>query len=309
MNLIPYISIVIPLYNEALNLQPLYNELIKVLDENNLVYEIIFVDDGSHDKSFEIIKQLSSKDKRVNGISLSRNFGHQTAIMAGIAKANGETVITMDADLQHPPRLIPKLYAKYKQGFDIVNTRRTYHEKTGFLKKITSALFYKIINFLAEIRIEPASSDFRLMSRKVTDAFNQIQERDRFTRGLVGWMGFSQAVVSYCARSRYSGKSKYTVIKMLRFAIDGITSFSSKPLRMSLYLGLLVFLIGVIYAVFIIVSYVNGATVEGWTSTILTILFIGGFQLLSIGIVGEYIARIFNEAKGRPHYFLKDSTY
>lgn len=302
------LSIVIPLYNESENLNELYSLLSDNLESFNNSYEIVFVDDGSADNSFEIIKQLSLKHNYIRAISLSRNFGHQTAIYAGLSNSRGEAVVMMDADLQHPPSVISELYQQYLNGYDIVNTKRIDTKKIGIFKNFTSKIFYRIINTLSDIHIEPSSSDFRLMSRKAVDAFLRIEERDRFTRGLVSWMGFKQTVVNYSAPARYAGKSKYTLKKMTRFALDGITSFSSKPLRISFYAGFIIFIAALIYAIYIIISYFNGKTFTGWASMMLIILLIGGVQLLSIGIIGEYIARVFNESKARPVYFIKDAV-
>lgn len=302
------LSIVIPAYNEEQNVLPLYRELIAVLKNLDHDYEIIFADDGSKDNTFEEVKKLSSQDGKVSGISLSRNFGHQVAIMAGLQQSKGDIVVMMDADLQHPPEVIPHLIEEQKKGFDIVNTRRIDAKGTGAAKKTSSKFYYSILNKFSEIKIEPAAADFRLMTRKAVNAFLRFEERDRFTRGLVSWMGFRQCIIEYKASERLAGKSKYTVKKMFRFGMDGITSFSSKPLRISFYIGLIVFLIGIAYAVYAIIEHFTGSTVPGWTSMLVTVLLIGGFQLLSLGIIGEYIARIFNETKARPLYFIKDRT-
>ena len=302
------ISIVIPAFNEEQNIIALYNELISVLQKISFRYEIIFVDDGSRDNTFNEIKKIAEKDKCVSGISLSRNFGHQIAIMAGLQQSKGDLVIMMDADLQHPPEIIPLLIEEQLKGFDIVNTKRIDAAGTGIAKKATSKLFYSLMNKLSDVRIEPAAADFRLMTRKAVDAFLQLEESDRFTRGLISWMGFKQTVVEYKASERFAGKSKYTIKKMFRFGIDGITSFSAKPLRISFYIGLFVFIIGLIYSAYAIVKFILNETVPGWTSMLVSVLIIGGIQLLSIGIIGEYIARIFNEAKGRPLYFIKEKV-
>jgi dolichol-phosphate mannosyltransferase len=304
----PEISIVVPVFNEAGNIGPLYERLKTVLDGLGLRYELVFADDGSRDASFEQIRALSQSDPVVKGLSLSRNFGHQVALLAGIRHASGKVVITMDGDLQHPPELIPKLYHEYLAGFDIVNTIRQDPPETGRFKKLSSRWFYSLMNRLSEVRIEPASADFRLMGRKAVTAFLEIPERDRFTRGLVSWMGFRQQVLPYQAEPRFSGKTKYTLFRMLRFAWDGITSFSSRPLRLSFYAGTVVSLLAMLYGLYAVISYLSGKTLEGWTSILVSVLFIGGLQLLSLGIVGEYISRIFNEAKGRPLYFIKDQT-
>jgi glycosyltransferase involved in cell wall biosynthesis len=302
------ISIVIPLFNEETSIELLYNKLIAIINDIKSNYEIVFVDDGSFDNSFEIIKKLSKKDKCIRGLSLSRNFGHQVALLAGIEHSGGNAVITMDADLQHPPEVIKLMYNKYLEGYDVINTRRIDSKKIGFFKKISSKYYYKLINILSNVKIETSSSDFRLMNRKAINAFIKIRERDRFTRGLVSWMGFKQTTIEYHALPRLSGKSKYTFRKMTHFALDGITSFSSKPLRLSFYLGLIVFFVGFIYAIYAIIKYYSGTSSPGWASILISVLIIGGIQLLSIGIIGEYIARIFNESKGRPIYFIKEKT-
>jgi dolichol-phosphate mannosyltransferase len=302
------LSIVVPCFNEGKNIEQLYNQILPVLNNICSHYEIIFVDDGSKDNTFGVIKEIAEKNKNVIGLSLSRNFGHQVAIMAGLQHSKGDLVAMMDADMQHPPEIIPQLILEYEKGFDIVNTKRIDSNDTGFFKKISSGCFYRIINFLSDVKIEPAAADFRLMTRKAVNAFLQLEEKDRFTRGLVGWMGFKQSIVEYHASSRFAGKSKYTFKKMFRFGMDGVTSFSSKPLRISFYAGFIVFLAGLIYALYAIVQNIKGETVQGWTSILVSVLIIGGIQLLSLGIIGEYIARIFNEAKARPLYFIKDKT-
>lgn len=303
------LSVVIPAYNEEQNVFPLYQELTIVMEATGFDYEVIFVDDGSRDNTFDEIKKLSVQNKKVSGISLSRNFGHQVAIMAGLQQSKGNLVVMMDADLQHPPEIIPLLIEEQKKGFDIVNTRRLDAKGTGALKKGTSKLFYGILNRLSDVRIEPAAADFRLLTRKAADAFLKFEERDRFTRGLISWMGFRQSIVEYTASARHSGKSKYTFKKMLQFGMDGITSFSSRPLRISFYTGLVLFIAGLTYAIYAIARNIHGDTVPGWTSILVSVLIIGGFQLLSLGIIGEYIARIFNETKARPIYFIKDKTH
>ncbi len=298
------LSIVIPAYNEEKNILPLYQKICRVL--NNLEFECIFVDDGSSDNTFNEIKKISKKDKRIKGISFSRNFGHQTALLAGLKESENEIVISMDADGQHPPEIIPKLTEEYKKGFDIVNTRRISTADAGFFKRLSSKWYYLLLNALTDVKIEKNSSDFRLMSRKAVDAFLQIDEKDRFTRGLIKWIGFKQSIIEFEAPKRMHGKSKYTLRKMLRFAFDGITSFSSKPLKFSMITGILSILAGFIYSIYILIMYFSGNTTPGWASMMLVILILGGFQLLSIGIIGEYISRIFNEAKNRPHYFIKE---
>ncbi len=303
-----HISIIVPLFNEDGNIQVLYDALLPVLEKISEEYEIIFVDDGSKDRSFELISKICLQNNRVLGISLSRNFGHQIALTAGIEHASGDVVVTLDADMQHPPEIILDLYNKYKEGYDIVNTIRTETADSGVFKKVTSHYFYKLINNLSDIHIEPSAADFRLMNRKTVDAFLQLKEKDRFTRGIISWMGFKQAQVEYTAPNRFSGKSKYSIFKMFRFAADGITSFSAKPLRISFFAGLIVSFIGLLYAIYAVVEYFAGKTIPGWASILVSVLIIGGIQLISIGIIGEYLARVFNEAKNRPLYLVKQYT-
>jgi len=302
------ISIVIPLLNEEGNIKVLYESLLPVVEKISADYEIVFVDDGSKDSSFDIITKISQLNKRVLGISLSRNFGHQIALSAGLEHASGEAVVMLDADMQHPPEIIIDLYNKYKEGFDIVNTIRTETADVGIFKKITSYYFYKLINRLSDIHIEPAAADFRLMNRKTVNAFLQMKEKDRFTRGLVSWMGFKQAQIEYIAPQRFAGKSKYSLLKMFRFAADGITAFSAKPLRVSFFAGIIVSFTGLLYAIYAVFQYFGGKNIPGWTSILVSILIIGGIQLISIGIIGEYLARVFNEAKNRPMYLVKEYT-
>ena len=304
----PEISVIIPLYNEAVNIEALYHALDASLQPLNRTFEVLFVDDGSRDSSFELVKNLHARDNRIRGISLSRNFGHQVALTAGMQHARGGVIITMDADLQHPPEVIPDLLREYSKGFDIVNTRRLDSPETGYFKRITSRSFYRFINLVGEVSIPESSSDFRLMSRRALDSFLQFSERDRFTRGLVSWMGFRQSVITYACPPRLAGKSKYSLRRMIHFAVDGITSFSAKPLRIASYTGIVVFILGLLYAVFAIVQHFSGRTIPGWTSLLVTVLLLGGIQLLSLGIIGEYLARIFNESKARPLYFIKDQA-
>lgn len=304
----PNLSIVVPVFNEAANLEVLYSALIEVLVGTKLAYEVIFIDDGSSDKTFEVVRNLHKKDAHIKGFSFSRNFGHQVALFAGLAQAKGDIVISMDGDMQHPPSLIPDLLAKYEEGYDIVNTRRIDAEGTGLFKRLSSRWYYGMLNALSDVPIEPAAADFRLMNRKAVDALNSLPETHRFTRGLVGWMGFKQAIIPYQAAERHAGASKYTFFKMLRFGLDGIVSFSVKPLRIAFYTGVLVSIAALVYAIYAVIQHYLGATVEGWTSILVSVLFIGGVTLLSLGVIGEYIARIFNEVRRRPMYFFKDKV-
>ncbi|MCP4311113.1 MAG: glycosyltransferase family 2 protein [Bacteroidetes bacterium] len=301
------LSIVLPAYHEEDNIRYMYREILKHVSQSSS-FEIIFVDDGSRDRTFEKIRELATEDQRVRGIRLSRNFGHQTALLAGLQDAGGELVIMMDADGQHPPALIPELLKKMEEGYDIVNTIRKETEGAGALKKISSRWFYRVFNALSDVKIEPSAADFRIVNRKALEAFLSIEEQDRFTRGLVTWIGFKQAYINYKAEKRQSGASKYTLRRMRIFAVDGVTSFSSRPLRLSTTLGFITMLAGILYSVYAIVMNLLGNTNPGWTSLLLTILFLGGIQLISIGILGEYLARIYNETKRRPHFFIQERT-
>lgn len=301
MNLI---SIVVPVYNEFENLPFLDERLHKVLSGHT--YEIIYVDDGSSDGTDARIAELRKANSKVNGIILSRNFGHQIALTAGLENAKGDVIITLDGDLQHPPEVIPELLAAYEKGFDVVNTARQEHQGISFFKKYSSKLFYKLFNTFANLEIEPSSSDFRLYSRRFIDAFNRLEEKDRFIRGMVKWVGFSQTTVSFKAEDRLKGISKYNFGKMLLFSINGITSFSSKPLRIPIFFGVIFCLFSFVYGIYVMYAVLNHQTMPGWSSLIFMVMFIGGVQLISFGIIAEYILRIFNESKKRPLYIIKE---
>lgn len=302
------LSIILPVYNESENIEACYQAASNVLGLLNLSYEILVIDDGSTDDSFLKIENLARRDSRLRGIRLSRNFGHQIALSAGLDLAQGAAIISMDADLQQPPDLIPELLKKFDEGYEIVSAIRREDDSAGVLKRTTSIWFYKIFNRLSETRIEPAAVDFRLMSRKAVDAFKKLPEKTRFMRGLISWMGFKQTFVPYQGSKRHAGHSKYTFTKMISLALDGLTSFSAQPLRLSVYLGLAVSGIALLYMFYAVCVFMIGRTVPGWTSILVTVLFLGGIQLMSTGILGEYLARIFQEVKNRPLYFVADDT-
>jgi len=302
------ISLVIPLLNEEGNVNELLARLKAILEKMEKSWEIILVDDGSTDTTFQKIKNYASEDSRIVGVSLSRNFGQQIALIAGLNESRGNLIITLDADLQHPPELIPRLIEVQSEGFDIVNTKREEHQGTGKFKKWSSAGFYAILNGLSDVKLESGSADFRLFTRRALDAFLSFPEKDRFNRGLVVWMGFKQGVVSYVAPPRTQGTTNYTFKRMMRLGLDGITAFSSKPLRISAYLGIITTLVGLLYLLYALVAFLSGKTSPGWTSLIAVVVLLGGVQLLCMGIIGEYIARIYNESKNRPLFFIKDNT-
>jgi len=304
----PTYSIVVPLYEEEAVLSAFYERLRPVLDGLDGPSEVIFVVDGGADRSFEIVKELRARDERVKGIRFSRNFGHQYALTAGIDRAQGQAVIMMDGDLQHPPEAIPGLVEKWRAGAQVVNTYRERTEGIGPLKRLTAALFYGLLNRFGSIRLSPNTADFRLIDRKVAERFRVIREQARFLRGLFVWVGFRQAVVRYTAERRPAGRSKYSVKKMGRLALDGITSFSTAPLRLATVLGLIVAFLGFAYAVYALVVKLTGqAELTGWTSLIIVVLLLGGVQLITLGLIGEYIAKIYLEAKNRPLYIVDET--
>ena len=300
------LSIVVPFFNEEGNVSEVYTELNSVLNELDLDYEILLVNDGSTDNTDAEIQKVCEKDEHILGVSLSRNYGHQIALIAGLEHAKGDLILSMDGDLQHPASLIKSLIEKANSGFDVVNTIRIDEEGIKAGKQFSSKWFYKILNAVSDVPVRKSSSDFRLMNRKSLNAFLKMKEKDRFNRGLVSWMGFKQAFIEFEARPRQNGKSKFTPKKMWSFAGDGIFAFSSKPLRVSFYLGVGVSILSLVYIAYSVVQYFLGNTVPGWTSLLVTVLFLGGIQLLSIGIMGEYIRRIFNEVKDRPLYFVQE---
>ncbi|UCD30600.1 MAG: glycosyltransferase family 2 protein [Planctomycetota bacterium] len=291
------LSIVIPCFNEAENVDQLYKQLQPVADEIDSEVEFVFVDDGSMDTTFEQLKALADKDKRIQVISLSRNFGHQAALTAGIDHAGGDAVVFMDADLQHPPQLIPRFVEKWQQGYDLV-----YAHREG----VKPRLGYRIINTLMKVRVPAESADFKLMDRRVVQAFRQMPERSRFIRGMISWLGFKQIGIGYQQAQRFAGRRTYTVRQTAKMALDAILAFSTIPLRMASVLGLVTLLAGLAYAVYIIYAKFAGWSVTGWTALILTVLILGGVQLICLGVIAEYIGRIFEEVKNRPLYVVRE---
>jgi glycosyltransferase involved in cell wall biosynthesis len=301
------ISIVLPVYNEQDNVGLIYQRLTTEMERLGEPYELLFVDDGSSDGSLGVLTDLCQVDPHVRAISLSRNFGHQIAISAGLEHASGQAVIVMDADLQHPPEVVPELIAQWKAGFDVVVTVRAGVEHAGLFKRVSAAAFYNILNRICDIKLTPNTPDFRLMDRRVVDTLLRMPERARFLRGLVNWVGFKQTAVEFVASPRLHGKTKYPLSQMVRFSVDGVTAFSSAPLRLSSYMGLLAALASVPYAIWAVYSrlFTNDA-VHGWASVIVAVIFLGGVQLIAIGILGEYLGRIYEEVKGRPLYVARE---
>ncbi len=300
------ISLTIPVYNEDTNLVNLYSNIKDNLDDK-YNFEIIFIDDGSSDKSLDVIKELKLKDKRVKYISFSRNFGHQYALKAGLDYALGDCVISMDSDLQHPPMMISKLLKEWGNGSKIVYTKRKNESDIPVLKFITSKLFYFFLNILSNVKLEYGIADFRLLDRQVVDVVKKSNESALFLRGLVAWTGFSSKYIMYQPARRFSGKTKYSLSKMVNMAIDAVTSFSVLPLRFATMVGFLISLATGLYAIYAVIVWLNGYDVIiGWPSVIVSILFIGGMQLMMLGILGEYISKIFLESKKRPLYVIRE---
>lgn len=300
------LSIILPAFSEEENIAFIYREIVSLNLLNAELTEMIFVDDGSQDGTFEIVKSLAQKDKRVKGIRFSRNFGKQVALMAGLSESTGDVTITMDTDGQHPASFIAELIAEYEKGFDIVNTSRRKTAGEGWLKRVTSRGFYRILNMLSDQKVESSQTEFRLMNRNALDAFLHFNERDQYHNGLVSWMGFRQSSLCFEAPERHSGTTKFNLRKLFSHGLNGITSFSTRPLRISFMVGLVVMFISLGYGTYAILNFFFGTTNSGWTSLMFVILFLGSVQLFSIGIIGEYIARLFRETKKRPHYFIQE---
>lgn len=304
------ISIVIPIYNEALNINLLYERLIKVLLSMGVTYELIFVNDGSKDNSISLIKFLAAQHHEVKYIDLSRNFGHQIAVSAGLDKTTGKRVVIIDADLQDPPELIADLYAKMNEGYEVVYAKRKRRKGESFLKLLTAKLFYRILSNITSIHIPVDTGDFRLMDSKVVEALRQMPERHKFLRGQISWVGYRQTFIAYERDERHAGKTGYTYRKMFRFALDGITAFSNFPIKLVTVMGFLVSIVAFLMIIYTFyVKYFTNQDVErGWASLMVAILFLGGVQLISIGILGEYISRINTDVRKRPLYFIKESN-
>jgi dolichol-phosphate mannosyltransferase len=302
------ISLVIPAKNEEGNLKPLSEQLSGLVKNNYPRYEIIFVDDGSSDNTLPVIKELQSKNENIHYISLSRNFGHQNALKAGIDHATGDCVISMDADLQHPVSLVNEMISLWQKGNDIVYTVRKDPRTVSFFKRMSSRFFYRLLNLFSEISLEPGAADFRLIDRSVADVIRDNHEYNLFIRGYISWLGFRTAKLMYSADERLTGDTKYSFRKMMLFAADGLTSFSIRPLRIAVYAGSIISLLAFLYGLYAIYMYMfTDKVMTGWTSLLVSVLFLGGLQLLFMGFLGEYIGRIFMQTKNRPSYVIRES--
>ena len=299
------IAIVVPVYNEQDNLQEFYKRIVGVMAQEDYDYELVFVDDGSSDNSRLLIRDLVDADSRVEAYFLSRNYGHQMALTCGLDNAEGDAIITMDGDLQHPPELIHDMLRLWEQGYEIVQTKRLATEDAGFAKNVTSRYYYKLLNAMSKVEITPGGSDFRLIDRVAVDALKLYREKARFIRGMVKTLGFRDTTLDFVAPPRFAGQSKYSLKKMLHFAFDGITAFSNLPLRWAFYTGTCFGMLSIFLLLHIFyVKYVSADAVPGWATIMCCMLFLGGVQLIGIGILGEYIGRIFEEVKNRPLYII-----
>ncbi len=304
----PTLSVVIPLYNEDATVDELRRRLGEVLDRVEPDYEVLLVNDGSRDGTAEALKRIAQAGSRWRAIHFSRNFGHQAAVAAGLRFATGRAVVVMDADLQDPPELLEQMLARWREGFEVVYAQRVSREREGPLKRGLAWLYYRVLRAVSPVDIPTDTGDFCLMDRKVVDQLIALPERNRYIRGLRAWVGFRQTSVQFERAPRFAGEPKYTFRKSLGLGVNGIISFSKAPLRLATWLGMLVSLMSfVLVIVFVIEKLTRGFEIRGWASTVVIILFLGGVQLLTIGIIGEYLSRIYDEVKQRPLYVVRET--
>ena len=303
------LSVVVPCYCEEESLPRLHAQITAALADLGIDYEIVFVDDGSSDRTREVLRELRAADRRVRWIGLTRNFGHQAALSAGLARAQGTWVVSMDADLQHPPEVLPDLVREARKGYDIVLTRRLDPPDAGLLKRRTSAWFYRLLSRVGGVRIDPGSSDFQLLDRRALATLLAMPERHRFVRGLVRWTGLRSTVVPFQASARFAGEPAYGLRRMGRLALDALFSFSVFPIRAVIGLGLLAVCAAILYAIYALyIALVLDITIQGWTSLLIVVLMLGGLQIVILGVLGEYIARVYEEAKGRPLFVVQEEA-
>lgn len=303
------ISAIIPSYNEQDNVGLMYERMSKTLSKISPDYEIIYINDCSKDQTLLRIKELAAKDTHVKYLSFSRNFGHQIAVSAGLDYCSGKAVVIIDGDLQDPPELIEQMYEKYKEGYKVVYARRTSREGETWFKKTTAKIFYRLLASMTSIDIPVDVGDFRLIDQVIVKHLRNMPEKSKYIRGQISWIGYKQTFVNYHRDARIYGKTNYPLRKMLRFALDGITAFSDKPLKIASGLGIVAAIVSLLALVYALVAhFCFNSTITGWTSLILSVLFIGGVQLITIGIIGEYIARINNDVRNRPLYILEENN-
>ena len=303
------LSVIIPLMNEEENVYELYNRLTAVLLQLGISYEIILVDDGSRDHTFQLIEKICSEDSRIKYISFSRNFGHQLALFAGVEKCSGHNIVLMDGDLQDPPETIAALWNKKNEGYDTVYAKRNIRKGESWLKKATAALFYRLLNKITSINIPVDTGDFRIISRKVADELIRMKDHSKFLRGQIAWLGFKETFISYDREKRKKGNTNFGYAQMLRFAFDGVTGFSNFPLKFASISGIIVSLLSFVLIIYVLLAkLVWGQTISGWASIMVTVLFLGGIQLLSVGIIGEYISRINDAVRNRQLYIIEKTN-
>ena len=303
------LTVISPVFNESQVIEDFYRELKRVLESLEQSYQssMIFVVDRSNDRTLEILEQLALRDPTLRILSLSSRFGHQMSLLAGIDHADSDVIIMMDSDLQHPPSLIPSLLNKHEEGYDIVYTIRTDPPEIGFLKQWTSQMFYRLLNRMSQVRIEESAADFRLISRRVAQIFQrQIRERNQFLRGLFAWVGFNSVGVEFQSRQRRAGRTKYSWGRLVQFASNGVVSFSKWPLEAAVFLGVGFFGLGLALAIIILMEYsIHRSWPPGWVMLAIMVSILSGVQLIFLGIIGEYVAAIFDEVKARPHYIVE----
>jgi len=305
----PDISVIIPIFNEEKSIPELHERLVKALSQITENYELIFVNDGSKDQSMVKLLELSKSDPHVFYINFSRNFGHQIAVTAGLDFSSGEAVVIIDADLQDPPELIPELYRKYQEGYEVVYAKRLSRKGETFFKKTTAKLFYRVLASITSIQIPLDTGDFRLVDRKIVDYLKMMPEQNKFLRGQIAWLGFNQTFVGFSRDERKHGATGYPLKKMIRFALDGITAFSDKPLTLVTQSGIIVSSFSFLFILYALFGhFIMNQTITGWTSLIISIMFIGGVQLTSIGIIGLYLSRINKNTINRPLYLVQKTN-
>jgi glycosyltransferase involved in cell wall biosynthesis len=302
------VSIVIPAHNEEENIIVIVNRIDKVFQNLNYDYDILVVDDGGTDKTLSVIEDLAKTKNNFYYIEFSRNFGHQPALKAGLDFAKGDCVISLDADLQHPPELFIQMLEKWEEGYEIVYTRRQEDKTQSLKKRKSSYYFYRLLNSLSDMEIEAGTADFRLLDKVAVDVFKRFKENDLFIRGLIKFLGFKQFAIDYVPEKRFAGASKYNVGKMKRLAIQGVTSMSVKPLHTAVYLGFFFSLVSLLYVPYVLYAFYTGQEVSGWGSLIITVAFFGGLQLIILGIIGIYIGKMFMQTKNRPNYIIRSTN-
>ncbi|MCL2078654.1 MAG: glycosyltransferase family 2 protein [Oscillospiraceae bacterium] len=303
----PVYSVVIPAYNEQEVITETYNRLTNVMSGIGEPYELVFVNDGSRDLTAQIIADFCRSDKSVRLINFSRNFGHMPAISAGMEHARGEAIFIIDADLQDPPEVFPQMAAKWKEGYHVVYGKRAKRKGESIFKRVTAKVFYRFLRSMTTVDLPADTGEFRLIDRKVCDAVNKMPEKNRYIRGMVGWVGFKQIAVDYVREERFAGVTKYPLRKMMKFAMDAITSFSYKPLKLATMIGFIISLLSFVYIIIAMYQrFFTDQTVEGWASIIAAVLFTQGIVLMILGLMGEYIGRIYTEIQNRPNYIVQE---